>query len=42
MAVINSVPAARKTIHFRKLFSFSLITSFRCNGLQHHYTSRME
>jgi len=39
MTVTNNVPAARKTIHFRKLLSFSLITSFCCNGLQHAYTT---
>jgi hypothetical protein len=39
MTVTNSVPAARKIIHFRKLLSFSLITSFCCNGLQQKYTT---
>jgi hypothetical protein len=39
MTVTNSVPAARKTIHLRKLLSFSLITSFCCNGLQQKYTT---
>jgi len=39
MTVTNNVPAARKTIHFRKLLSFSLITSFCCNGSQEKYTT---
>jgi hypothetical protein len=37
--VTNGVPAARKTMHFRKLLSFSLITSFCRNGLQQKYTT---
>jgi hypothetical protein len=39
MTVSNSGPAARKTIHLRELLSFSLITSFCCNGLQQKYTT---
>jgi hypothetical protein len=34
MIVTASVPAAIQTIHFRKFFSSSFLTSVHCNGLQ--------